>query len=78
SNLKISDILFTNFKGTTSAKYDPFVGHIVCSSPDTCSNIRATNIDVVSPKNGSKTYTCQNVDNSLLQVQCSSKDSPAN
>lgn len=32
SNLTISDILFTNIKGTTSGKRDPDVGTIVCSS----------------------------------------------
>lgn len=32
SNLTISDILFTNIKGTTSGKYDPDVGTVVCSS----------------------------------------------
>jgi len=34
SSLTISDVLFTNIKGTTSGKYDPLVGTIVCSSPD--------------------------------------------
>lgn len=34
SNLTISDIHFNDFKGTTSGRRDPYVGTIVCSSPD--------------------------------------------
>ncbi|OQD83889.1 hypothetical protein PENANT_c015G02823 [Penicillium antarcticum] len=69
SSLVIEDILFTNFNGVTSGKYDPNVGTIVCSSPDVCSDIKATNIDVTSP-DGDDQFTCTNVDNSLLNVNC--------
>lgn len=41
SNLTISDVHFTNFKGTTSGKYDPDVGTIVCSSPDVSWSVHA-------------------------------------
>lgn len=41
SSLTISDVHFTNFKGTTSGKYDPDVGTIVCSSPDVCWSVHA-------------------------------------
>jgi hypothetical protein len=30
----IEDILFENFDGVASKKYDPIVGTLVCSSPD--------------------------------------------
>ncbi|KAJ5305839.1 hypothetical protein N7508_004854 [Penicillium antarcticum] len=69
SSLVIEDILFTNFNGVTSGKYDPNVGTIVCSSPDVCSDIKATNIDVTSP-DGDDQFTCTNVDNSLLNFNC--------
>ena len=69
SNLTITDVLFTNFQGTTSKKYVPLVGNIVCSSPNVCNNIRATNIDVLGPA-GNNAYTCLEVDESLLDVNC--------
>ena len=34
SKLVIKDVVFKNFNGITSKKYDPYVGTIVCSSPD--------------------------------------------
>lgn len=34
SKLVIEDVFFKNFNGVTSGKYDPYVGTIVCSSPD--------------------------------------------
>ncbi|OQD75603.1 hypothetical protein PENDEC_c006G03230 [Penicillium decumbens] len=71
SSLTISDVLFTNIKGTTSGEYDPLVGTIVCSSPDVCSDIYATNIDVTSP-NEDDEFVCTNVDDSLLDVNCAS------
>ncbi|KAF4312854.1 Exopolygalacturonase X-1 [Botryosphaeria dothidea] len=70
SNLTISNILVKNFQGTTSDKYDPLVGYLVCSSPNVCSNITLENIDVVSPS-GTNLFTCDNVDESLLSVNCS-------
>ncbi|KAJ6037997.1 hypothetical protein N7460_007768 [Penicillium canescens] len=69
SSLIIEDILFTNFNGETSGKYDPKVGTIVCSSQNVCSDIKATKIDVTSP-NGDDEFTCINVDDSLLDVNC--------
>ncbi|RAK96863.1 putative extracellular exo-polygalacturonase [Aspergillus ibericus CBS 121593] len=70
SNLTISNVLFKNFRGTTSGDYDPYVGTIVCSSPDTCSNIYTSNINVTSPI-GTNDFVCDNVDKSLLvSVNC--------
>ncbi|PWY83420.1 Exopolygalacturonase X [Aspergillus heteromorphus CBS 117.55] len=69
SNLTISDIYIKNFRGTTSTTEDPFVGTIVCSSPDTCSNINVSNINVTSPI-GTNEFVCDNVDETLLKVNC--------
>jgi galacturan 1,4-alpha-galacturonidase len=71
SSMTISDVYFKNIKGTTSGKYDPDVGTIVCSSPSVCSNIYASDIAVKSPK-GYNAFTCTNVDDSLLAVNCTS------
>ena len=73
ANLTINDILFTNFAGTASGVYSPLVGNIVCSSVGVCSNISATNIDVVGPSN-TNAFTCLNVDDNLLQVNCTAID----
>ena len=78
SSLTIEDVLFKNIKGTTSGEYDPLVGTIVCSSDDTCSNIRAENIDVFSPDGGDE-FACLNVDDSLLLgLNCSAVASTTN
>ncbi|KAL4927563.1 putative extracellular exo-polygalacturonase [Aspergillus undulatus] len=71
SNLTISDIHISNMVGTTSEARDPNVGTIVCSSPDVCSDIYVSNIDVLSPS-GTNDFVCTNVDESLLQVNCTS------
>ncbi|KAE8351579.1 putative exopolygalacturonase X [Aspergillus coremiiformis] len=60
SKLTISDVFIRNMKGVTSGKRNPNVGTIVCSSPNVCSNIYATNIDVKSPK-GTNDFICTNV-----------------
>ncbi|KAL5339596.1 pectin lyase fold/virulence factor [Aspergillus crustosus] len=71
SNLTISDIHISNIYGTTSDARDPNIGTIVCSSPDVCSDIYVENIDVLSPS-GTNDFICTNVDESLLQVNCTS------
>jgi len=72
SPLTITDVLFTNFQGITSKKFSPEIAAIACSSATACSNIVASNINVVSPA-GAKTAYCQNVDNSTLDVVCGGK-----
>lgn len=69
SNLTISDITIKNFKGTTSKKYAPRVGYVVCSSPKVCRNISIENINVKSPS-GTNLYTCANVEGIQSQVNC--------
>jgi len=71
SSLEITDVVFKNFGGTTSTKYKPLVGSIVCSSPTVCSNITAEEINVVSLSNTDE-FTCVNVDESTLALNCTS------
>ncbi|USP76283.1 polygalacturonase precursor [Curvularia clavata] len=69
SKLTISDISIKNFSGTTSKKYDPRVGYLVCSSPKVCSNISIENVNVKSPS-GTDQFTCANIDSVKSQVNC--------
>jgi galacturan 1,4-alpha-galacturonidase len=69
SNLTISDITIKNFKGTTSKKYEPLIGYLVCSSPKVCNNITIQDVDVKSPK-GSNAYTCGSIEGIEKQVNC--------
>lgn len=70
ARLNITDITFKNIRGWTNRVFAPIVAHLVCSSPETCSNIRAENIDIRTI-NGSRLATCRNMDNSLLDLECS-------
>ncbi|KAI9648536.1 hypothetical protein NHQ30_003171 [Ciborinia camelliae] len=72
SPLTITDIVFKNFTGTTTKKYQPQIGTFACSSESVCNNIVATDINVLSPNGTSEAY-CQNVDETALDVTCSTK-----
>ena len=69
SSLTISDVHFRHFFGKTSKHYQPLVGNLVCSSPNVCSDIYAEDINVISP-NGTDLFTCLNIDESLVDVNC--------
>ncbi|KAH7349020.1 extracellular exo-polygalacturonase-like protein [Pyrenochaeta sp. MPI-SDFR-AT-0127] len=69
SKLKITDITFRNIRGRTNRVFSPIVGHLVCSSPDTCSGILAENVDIRTI-NGSNLVTCRNMDTSMLDLNC--------
>ncbi|KAH7319468.1 PGX, glycoside hydrolase family 28 protein [Rhexocercosporidium sp. MPI-PUGE-AT-0058] len=69
SPLTITNIVFKNFKGKTTSKYQPQIGTFACSSSNVCNNIVASNIDVVSP-NGTDQAYCLNVDQKVLDVEC--------
>lgn len=69
SNLTISDVKFMDFKGVTSGREDPIVGSVVCSSPTVCSDIVASDVDIVSPS-GERGFACANVDEALLGLNC--------
>ncbi|KAI0405571.1 polygalacturonase [Xylaria palmicola] len=66
SNMTISDIYFIDMWGTTSSKYDPKVGTLVCSSPEQCYNFHAKNVSITSPK-GKSQWICSNFDTSDLE-----------
>ncbi|KAF4551799.1 Exopolygalacturonase A-like protein [Elsinoe fawcettii] len=70
--LIIEDILFKGFSGTTSAKYDPISGTLVCSSPKVCVNIQGHDINVKPKSNKAAKWTCTNVNTTALDVACSS------
>ena len=79
SNLTISDVSMTNFKGTTSAKYDPISGYVVCSSRGTCSNIKLNDIHVVSPSGVVNEFTCGDVNKKLLHgINCTTLNKGSN
>ncbi|KAL3464881.1 putative exopolygalacturonase A [Aspergillus heterothallicus] len=70
ASLEISDVTFKNIQGTTTKKYDPRVGSLVCSSPNVCHNIYASDIDLVPPSGSEATYTCVNLGESELDINC--------
>lgn len=72
SPLTINDVVFKNFHGTTSKKYQPEIGTFACSSSTVCGDISATNINVLSP-NGTDDAYCLNVDETVLDVTCTSE-----
>lgn len=77
SNLTISDITIRNFKGTTSKKYDPLIGYLVCSSPKVCSNVKIQNVNVKSPS-GKNQYTCGSIPGIESQVNCTKTNEGSN
>ncbi|KAK9774360.1 putative Exopolygalacturonase X [Seiridium cardinale] len=70
SPLTITNVVFNNFKGATSSKYQPQVATFACSSDTACSNIVSTDFDVLSP-NGTKQAFCLNFNETSLDgVEC--------
>ncbi|KAH7092516.1 pectin lyase fold/virulence factor [Paraphoma chrysanthemicola] len=69
SKLTISDVTIKHFSGTTSKKYQPLIGYLVCSSPKVCSDITIEDINVKSPI-GTNQYTCGSIDGIEKQVNC--------
>lgn len=79
SNLTISDVTMKGFQGTTSKKYDPISGYVVCSSPGVCDNIVLKDIDVVSPSGVKNEFTCGDVDEgSLHGINCTTTNKGSN
>jgi len=72
SPLTITDVLFKNFNGKTSKKYQPEIGTFACSSATVCNNIVASGINVVSP-NGTNLAYCLNVPQADLDVTCTTE-----
>ncbi|OJD34149.1 glycoside hydrolase family 28 protein [Diplodia corticola] len=69
SKLNITDVTFRNIRGRSNRVFAPIVAHLVCSSPDTCDNIVAENVDIRTI-NGSNLVTCRNMDEGLLDLNC--------
>lgn len=60
ANFIIEDVLFSNFDGTTSAKYKKDVATLACPSESSCTNIKAENFTVKSTL-GTNDVVCSNV-----------------
>jgi galacturan 1,4-alpha-galacturonidase len=69
ANLTISDVTVKHFTGTTSDKYDPLIGYLVCSSEATCSNIEIEDIQVLSPS-GTNGFACGSIKGVDQMVNC--------
>ena len=65
-------IVFRNFSGTTSKKYQPEIAAFACSSKSVCRDIHAEDINVKSP-NGSRIAYCLNQDAQNLDVSCTGR-----
>jgi galacturan 1,4-alpha-galacturonidase len=73
SNLTISNVLMKDFTGTTSTKFNPISGYLVCSSPTVCNNIIVEDIDVVSPADAVNEFKCTNIPLTGIQgINCTS------
>ncbi|KAL0941967.1 Exopolygalacturonase A 2 [Colletotrichum truncatum] len=70
ASLKIQDITFLDFSGTTSSKYAPRVGEIICSSPTVCTGIVARNINVKPAGGQPAFFGCHNFDQSNAKINC--------
>lgn len=70
SPLTITNVVFHNFTGTTSSKYQPQVAAFACSSDTACANITSTDFNVLSP-NGTILSYCLNFEQEDLDgVEC--------
>lgn len=79
SNLTITNVTINNVHGTTSTKYEPISGYVVCSSENVCSNITLNDIDVVAPDGAENQFTCGDVDESLLHgINCTTTNKGSN
>ncbi|TLD23310.1 hypothetical protein PspLS_07071 [Pyricularia sp. CBS 133598] len=70
SKLIMEDILFKDFTGTTSKRYDPRVGQLICSAPEVCLDFRSENINVKNPSGKEPLWVCQGFDTSKMSIKC--------
>ncbi|KAI0476390.1 polygalacturonase [Xylariaceae sp. FL0804] len=66
SNVTISDIWFIDMWGTTSTANEPYVGSLVCSSPEQCSDFHARNVSITAP-DGQSLWICSNFNTTGLE-----------
>lgn len=79
SNLTISNIYISDVQGTTSTKYNPISGYVVCSNPDVCTNIVLEDIAVVAPSGVENEFTCGDVNQALLHnINCTTVNKGSN
>ncbi|KAK5174237.1 uncharacterized protein LTR77_001317 [Saxophila tyrrhenica] len=79
SSLTINNIHMSDFQGTTSKKYSPISGYVVCSDPDVCSNIELDDIHVTAPDGTENLFTCGSVDKGLLHgINCTTQNKGGN
>lgn len=67
SALTITNVEIKNLTGTTSSKYSPYSGYVVCSSETACANITLEGVEVQSANGTVDLFKCGNVDETLLE-----------
>jgi len=73
SNMTISDVTYKGFNGTTSKKFNPISGYLVCSSPSVCTDIYVSDLHLVSPAGSVNEITCTNIpEQNLIGINCTS------
>ncbi|KAL5349133.1 hypothetical protein ACLOAV_005421 [Pseudogymnoascus australis] len=65
----ISDVLFKDFTGVSSKKYEPYIATVACPSLEACENIRTENFQVKTPK-GKSEAKCSNINEEELGLDC--------
>ncbi|KAI6357816.1 hypothetical protein MCOR07_003860 [Pyricularia oryzae] len=70
SRVTMEDVLFRDFTGTTSKRYDPRVGQLVCSAPEVCLDFRSQNINVRNPSGREPLWICEGFDTSRMSIKC--------
>ncbi|KAJ4393006.1 hypothetical protein N0V93_002210 [Gnomoniopsis smithogilvyi] len=67
SKMTISEIYFKDFYGVTSTKNEPYVGTLVCSGPEQCSDFYASNVNVTPPNGEAPKWVCSGFNTTGLQ-----------
>ncbi|KAL5906094.1 hypothetical protein ACKVV1_010500 [Pyricularia oryzae] len=70
SRVTMEDVLFRDFTGTTSKRYDPRVGQLVCSAPEVCLDFRSQNINVRNPSGREPLWICEGFETSRMSIKC--------
>ncbi|KAL0936282.1 exopolygalacturonase X [Colletotrichum truncatum] len=68
SQVLLENILFKDFDGYTSKASDPVAGALICSSEESCDNIRAENVRITVPSGKTTRWQVRNVEKELLDV----------
>ncbi|KAI9167918.1 Exopolygalacturonase X-2 [Paramyrothecium foliicola] len=68
SQVVLEDIFFKDFYGKISKKSDPVAGSLICSSDESCDNIRAENVRIDIPSGKTARWQIRNLEKELLDV----------